>query len=84
MSSKKFTAKEIKKIARSYIFGKNMTYKKLAEMYGCSDSKISYMMNYDLMDISKILFILVDKKAQHNKKKVRKMLTMKKKEINKK
>ena len=41
MSSKKFTAKEIKKIARSYIFGKNMTYKKLAEMYGCSDSKIS-------------------------------------------
>ena len=79
MSSKKFTAKEIKKIARSYTFGKNMTYKKLAEMYGCSDSKISYMMNYDLMDISKILFILVDKKAQHNKKKVRKMLTMKKK-----
>ena len=79
MSSKKFTAKEIKKIARSYIFGKNMTYKKLAEMCGCSDSKISYMMNYDLMDISKILFILVDKKAQHNKKKVRKMLTMKKK-----
>ena len=79
MSSKKFTAKEIKKIARSYIFGKNMTYKKLAEMYGCSDSKISYMMNYDLMDISKILFILVDKKAQHNKKKTRKMLTMKKK-----
>ena len=79
MSSKKFTAKEIKKIARSYIFGKNMTYKKLAEMYGCSDSKISYMMNYDLMDISKILFILVDKKAQHNKKKVRKTLTMKKK-----
>ena len=79
MSSKKFTAKEIKKIARSYIFGKNMTYKKLAEMHGCSDSKISYMMNYDLMDISKILFILVDKKAQHNKKKVRKMLTMKKK-----
>ena len=79
MSSKKFTAKEIKKIARSYIFGKNMTYKKLAEMYGCSDSKISYMMNYDLMNISKILFILVDKKAQHNKKKVRKMLTMKKK-----
>lgn len=79
MSSKKFTAKEIKKIARSYIFGKNMTYKKLAEMYGCSDSKISYMMNYDLMDISKILFILVDKKAQHNKKKVRKMLVMKKK-----
>ena len=79
MSSKKFTAKEIKKIARSYIFGKNMTYKKLAEMYGCSDSKISYMMNYDLMDISKILFILVEKKAQHNKKKVRKMLAMKKK-----
>ena len=32
MSSKKFTSKEIKKIARSYIFGKNMTYKKLAEM----------------------------------------------------
>ena len=79
MSSKKFTAKEIKKIARSYIFGKNMTYKKLAEMYGCSDSKISYMMNYDLMDISNILFILVDKKAQYNKKKVRKMLAMKKK-----
>ena len=79
MSSKKFTAKEIKKIARSYIFGKNMTYKMLAEMYGCSDSKISYMMNHDLLDISKILFILVDKKAQHNKKKVRKQLAMKKK-----
>ena len=79
MSSKKFAAEEIKKIARSYIFGKNMTYKKLAEMYGCSDSKISYMMNHDLLDISRILFILVDKKAQYNKKKVRKMLTMKKK-----
>ena len=79
MSSKKFTAKEIKKITRSHIFGKNMTYKMLAEMYGCSDSKISYMMNHDLLDISRILFILVDKKAQHNKKKVRKMLAMKKK-----
>ena len=79
MSSKKFTAKEIKKIARSYIFGKNMTYKKLAEMYGCSDSKISYMMNHELFDISRILFILVDKKAQYNKKKARKMLAMKKK-----
>ena len=79
MSSKKFTAKEIKKIARSYIFGKNMTYKKLAEMYDCSDSKISYMMNHELLDISRILFILVDKKAQYNKKKVRKMLAIKKK-----
>ena len=79
MSSKKFTAKEIKKIARSYIFGKHMTYKKLAQMHGCSDSKISYMMNHELLDISRILFILVDKKAQHNKKKVRKMLAMKKK-----
>ena len=77
MGSKKFTNKEIKKIARQYIFDKNMTYKKLAEMYDCSDSKISYMMNHDLLDISRILFILVDKKAQHNKKKVRKMLTMK-------
>ena len=75
----KFTAKEIKKIARSYIFGKNMTYKKLAEMYGCSDSNISFMMNHELLDISRILFILVDKKAQYNKKKARKMLTMKKK-----
>lgn len=76
---KKFSNKDIKKIARSYIFGKNMTYKKLAEKYGCSDSKISYMMNHDLLDISKILFFLVEKKAQHNKKKIRKMLVMKKK-----
>ena len=76
---KKFSNKDIKKIARSYIFGKNMTYKKLAEKYGCSDSKISYMMNHDLLDISKILFFLVEKKAQYNKKKIRKMLTMKKK-----
>ena len=76
---KKFSNKDIKKIARSYIFGKNMSYKKLAEMYGCSDSKISYMMNHDLLDISKILFFLVEKKAQHNKKKIRKMLAMKKK-----
>ena len=79
LGNKKFTDKEIKKIARTYIFGKNMTYKKLAEIYGCSDSKISYMMNHDLLDISRILFILVDKKAQYNKKKVRKMLAMKKK-----
>lgn len=76
---KKFSNKDIKKIARSYIFGKNMTYKKLAEKYGCSDSKISYMMNHDLLDISKILFFLVEKKAQHNKKKIRKILAMKKK-----
>ena len=79
MGSKKFTNEDIKKIARRYIFGKNMTYKKLAEMYGCSDSKISFMMNHELLDISRILFILVDKKAQYNKKKVRKMLAMKKK-----
>ena len=78
-NNKKFTNKEIKKIARKYIFGKNMPYKKLAEMYGCSDSTISFMMNHNLLDISKILFILVDKKAQHNKKKVRKQLAMKKK-----
>ena len=75
----KFTNKDIKKIALKYIFGKNMTYKKLAEKYGCSDSKISFMMNHDLLDTSKILFILVEKKAQYNKKKVRKMLAMKKK-----
>ena len=79
MGSKKFTNEDIKKIARRYIFGKNMTYKKLAEMYGCSDSKISHMMNHELEEISKILFILVEKKAEHNKKKARKMLTMKKK-----
>ena len=78
-NNKKFTDKEIKKIARKYVFGKNMTYKKLAEMYGCSDSTISFMMNHNLLDISKILFILVDKKAKHNKKKVRKQLAMKKK-----
>lgn len=78
-NNKKFTDKEIKKIARKYVFGKNMTYKKLAEMYGCSDSTISFMMNHNLLDISKILFILVEKKAQHNKKKVRKQLAMKKK-----
>lgn len=78
-NNKKFTDKEIKKIARKYVFGKNMTYKKLAEMYGCSDSTISFMMNHNLLDISKILFILVDKKAQHNKKKARKQLAMKKK-----
>ena len=79
MGSKKFTDKDIKRIARQYIFGKNMTYKKLAEMYGCSDSKISHMMNYELEEVSKILFTLVEKKAEHNKKKARKMLTMKKK-----
>ena len=78
-NNKKFTDKEIKKIARKYVFGKNMTYKKLAEMYGCSDSTISFMMNHNLLDISKILFILVEKKAQYNKKKVRKQLAMKKK-----
>ena len=76
---KSFTDKQIKQIARKYIFSKGMTYKKLAEMYGCSDSKISYLMNHDLLDISKILFFLVEKKAQYNKKKVRKMLNMKKK-----
>ena len=59
MGSKKFTNEDIKKIARRYIFGKNMTYKKLAEMYGCSDSKISHMMNHELEEISKILFILL-------------------------
>ena len=76
---KSFTDKQIKQIARKYIFSKGMTYKKLGEMYGCSDSKISYLMNHDLLDISKILFFLVEKKAQYNKKKVRKMLNMKKK-----
>ena len=36
-------------------------------------------MNHELLDISRILFILVYKKAQYNKKKARKMLAMKKK-----
>lgn len=79
IKTKKFSDKDIKKIARKYIFGRNMTYKKLGEMYGCSDSKISYLMNHDLLDVSRILFFLVEKKAQHNKKKVRKQLAMKKK-----
>ena len=79
MCSKKFTNAEITKIAKRYIFSKGMTYKKLAEMYGCSKSKISFMLNNELPNISKILFILVEKKAQYNKKKASKMLTMKKK-----
>ena len=74
----KFDKKMIKKIAREYIFT-NTSYRKLGEKYKCSSSKISYMMKHDLLDISRILFILVDKKAQYNKKKARKMLAMKKK-----
>lgn len=66
MSSKKFGPKEIKAIARDYIFGKNMTYKKLAEKYGCSSSTISYMMNYDLLEVSRIYYLLAELKARHN------------------
>ena len=81
MSSKKFTAKEIKKIARSYIFGKNMTYKKLAEMCGCSDSKISYMMNYDLLEYSRILYVLAELKAKAKEKGIKGYTKMTKEEL---
>lgn len=68
MSSKKFDKVTVKKIAREYIFT-DTTYKKLAQKYGCSDSKISYMMNYDLLEYSRILYVLADLKASHNRKK---------------
>ena len=50
----KFDKKMIKKIAREYIFT-NTSYRKLGEKYKCSSSKISYMMNYDLLEYSRIL-----------------------------
>lgn len=72
MCAKKFTNKEIKQIARTYIFTKNMTYKKLGEIYKCSDSRISCILKFELVDISRILYLLVCLKANHNKKKARK------------
>ena len=41
MSSKEFTTRDIRKIALDYIFSKDSSYKKLAEKYDCSSSKIS-------------------------------------------
>lgn len=77
-NNKKFTDKEIKNIAKEYIFSKNISYKKLAEKYGCSDNKISYMMNYDLLEISRFLYVLADLKAKYNKKKAMKKFFYKK------
>ena len=64
----KFDRKTILAIAKEYIFKKDMSYRKLAEKYNCSSSKISYMMNYDLLQYSRILYVLADLKAKHNLK----------------
>lgn len=69
MGSKEFTAREIRKIALEYIFSKNSSYKKLAEKYGCSSSKISTMMNYDLLYVSRLLYLLAEIRARYNQKK---------------
>lgn len=68
MSSKKFGKKEVTQIAREYIFT-NTTYQKLAEKYDCSSSLISYVLNYDLLEYSRVLYLLADIKASHNQKK---------------
>ena len=61
----KFNKKMVMKIAKEYIFT-NTTYRKLGEIYNCSSSKISYMMNYDLLEYSRILFVLAELKARYN------------------
>lgn len=66
--SKQIDKKLVRKIATEYIFT-NTTYRKLGEKYGCSSSKISYMMNYDLLEVSRILYGLAELKARHNMKK---------------
>lgn len=63
----KFDKKMIKKIAREYIFT-NTSYRKLSEKYKCSSSKISYMMNYDLLEYSRVLYVLAELKARYNQK----------------
>lgn len=68
MSIKKFDKATIKKIAREYIFT-DTTYRELAQKYECSDSTISVLMNYDLLDCSRVLYFLADLKATHNRKK---------------
>ena len=62
----KFDKKMIKKIAREYIFT-NTSYRKLGEKYKCSSSKISDMMNYDLLEYSRILYVLAELKANYNR-----------------
>lgn len=66
--SKQIDKKLVKKIATEYILTKT-SYRKLGEKYNCSSSKISYMMNYDLLEVSRILYALVELKARHNIKK---------------
>lgn len=68
MTAPKFDKAMVKKIAREYVFT-NTTYSKLAKKYGCSSSKISTMMNYEILDYSRILYALVEIKANYNRKK---------------
>lgn len=68
-NEKKFTAQQIKTIAKEYIFVKGMTYKKLAEKYHCSPATITRMMNHNLKEISKFLYKLAALKAKYNSKK---------------
>lgn len=77
MNKVTFTDSQIKQIAKEYIFHK-VTYRQLAEKYGCSDSKISHMMKHELQDISKFWFKLVSWKVEHNKKANMKRFTGKK------
>ena len=62
--AKKFDKKMVKQIAKEYLFT-NTSYKKLGNKYNCSSSTISYLMNYDLLETSRVLYILVALKAKH-------------------
>lgn len=75
--TKGFSAKEIKQIAKSYIFSKGMTYKKLGELYNCSGSTISQIMNSDLQKVNKKLYFLAKLKARRNAAKSVKQLNRK-------
>lgn len=66
--SKQIDKKLVRKIATEYIFTKT-SYRKLGEKYKCSSSKISYMMNYDLLEVSRVLYALAELKARYNMKK---------------
>lgn len=68
MASPKFDKAMVKKIAREYVFT-DTTYSKLAEKYGCSSTKISTMMNHEILRYSRILYALAEWKAEHNRKK---------------
>lgn len=69
----------IKDMGLTYICTRNMSFKKLAEKYGVSESTVGKYMNYDLALISPWIYKKVQRKKEKNVAKSKKNFLSKEK-----